>query len=93
MTDKDDEELAREVSKLMVPWDWNDVILHEYKDEHIMWCQACGLVFGKDYYVHIEGEAKPDPKAKWPFPEYIKNHHYFFKNPANATAFTLTFLT
>jgi hypothetical protein len=96
MTNKDDEEMARAVSEFLVPWDWNDVILHEYKDEHIDWCRSCGLVFGKDFYVHIEDgpEIKRiNPRAKWPFPEYLKNHHYLFKDPAMATAFTLTFLT
>jgi hypothetical protein len=95
MTNKDDEEMARAMSDFLVPWDWNDVILHEYKDEHLDWCRSNGLVFGKDFYMHIAEGTEPsyNPKQKWPFPEYKKIHHYLFKDAEMATAFTLTFLT
>jgi hypothetical protein len=96
MTNKDDEELARALSDMLVPWDWHDVILHEYKDEHIDWCRSNGLAFGRDFYMHIDDSTEtiaPSPRKRWPFPEYKKNHHYLFKDPAMATAFTLIFLT
>jgi hypothetical protein len=93
MTDKQDEELARALSDFLVPRAWHDVVLQEYHDEHIEWCQNRNLVFGQDFYMLIDEPNQNKPKGKWPFPEYETKHHYLFKNPALATAFTLTFLT
>lgn len=93
MTNKVDEEMARALSEFLVPWDWNDVILHEYQDEHFDWCRNRRLIFGQDFYMHIDEPIVDTTKGVWPFPTYIKNHHYLFKDAAIATAFTLTFLT
>jgi hypothetical protein len=93
MTDKKDEELARALSEFLVPWDWEDVILSDYKDEYFDWCRNRNMIFGQDFYMHIDEPNQSKPKGKWPFPEYETKHHYLFKDPANATAFALTFLT
>ena len=92
MTNKDDEELADALSDFLVPWDWEDVILQDFNDDYFLWCKAQGLIFGKDFYLHID-EVKVNPKSIWPFPERTHDHHYLFKDPVNATAFRLTFLT
>lgn len=90
MTDKETEEIEQALNDLLVPWDWEDVVLPDFKEEYFDWCKNIGLVFGKDFYMHID-EFTPKKGSKWPFPEYVKPHHYLFKDPANATAFRLTF--
>lgn len=91
MTNKDDDDIEKELREILVPWDWEDVVLPDFKEEYFDWCQRQGLIFNKTFYLHID---EPDaPTGDWPFVRQVVKHHYLFKDPAIATAFSLTFLT
>ena len=91
MTIKDDKELTAALADLLVPWDWEEVVLLKFDASHLDWVIERGLD-RHDFCLHID-EPTISQHSSWPFPDVITRHHYLFKDPANATAFALTFLT
>jgi hypothetical protein len=91
-TDLQDLRLADKVSTALVPTGWARVSLAVYRHACLDWVRDRELVLGRDFIMNVGETASKKHRKKWPFPDpFACRYHYFFRDPANATVFALTF--